>query len=110
MTEFRTVHDSRTEQPAEIDTTSSATTVYERRNIRQESRVEEMGGENVTITEWVYEQREYTKEEYTQATSLATQSILEALARIEQTTAEIKETGSGDAAAIAAAIEEGMAL
>lgn len=66
MTEFKTVRDSRTAEPEAIDTTSSETTVYERRNIRQESRVEEVSGEIVTITEWVYEQREYTCEEWSQ--------------------------------------------
>ena len=53
MTEFKTVRDSRQEMPATLDTTSSATTVYERKNIRQETRTEQMGEEPVKITEWV---------------------------------------------------------
>lgn len=69
-----------------------------------------MGDSSSKVTEWVYEQREYTKDEYAAMTSAANQNIMEALARIEQATTEIKETGSGDAAAIAAAIEEGLAL
>ena len=35
MTDWKTVHDGAEVQPAAIDTTSSETTVYERKNIRQ---------------------------------------------------------------------------
>lgn len=84
MTEFKTVHDSRVEEPAIIDTTSSESTVYERRNIRQETRTMEMGGgDPVTITEWVYEQREYTKEEYAMMLSPAIQGVQQSLSDIE---------------------------
>lgn len=83
MTEFKTVRDSRTEEPATIDTTSSETTVYERRNIRQETREEEMGGETIPITEWVYEQREYSREEYAMMLSPAIQGVQQALSDIE---------------------------
>lgn len=57
MTQWITVHDSRTERPEPIDLVSSPTTAYERKNIRQE---ETPDGE----TEWVYEQREYTMQEF----------------------------------------------
>lgn len=84
MTEFRIVHDSRTEQPAVIDTTSSASTVYERRNIRQETVTMEMGeGPPVTYQEWVYEQREYTKAEYDMMLSPAIQGIQQTLSELE---------------------------
>lgn len=84
MTEFRTVRDSRTEQPAVIDTTSSESTVYERKNIRQETTTMKMGdGDPVVITEWVYEQREYTKEEYAMMLSPAIQGVQQSLSDIE---------------------------
>ena len=79
MTEWKTVRDSRAEEPAAVDTTSSETTVYERRNIRQEERQAGLGGgEAETVTEWVYEQREYTREEWNQE-----QTIKRALAGLE---------------------------
>ena len=89
MTEFKTVRDSRSERPADIDTTSSATTVYERRNIRQEACAMEMGGDPVQITEWVYEQREYTQEEYAAMHSPATQTIMQAISDLELSVAMI---------------------
>jgi len=66
-----------------LDTTSSAAVVYERRNIRQEAREMEMGETVNTITEWVYEQREYTQAEYAQLTSPATQAIMQAISEVE---------------------------
>lgn len=90
MTDFRTIHDSRVEQPAAIDTTSSATTVYERKNIRRETVTMEMGGgDPVQITEWVYEQREYTQEEYAAMHSPATQTIMQAISDLELSVAMI---------------------
>lgn len=89
MTEWREVHDSRMEKPALLDTTSSKTTVYERRNVRQETREETMGGETVSVTEWVYEQREYTAAEYAQMTSPATRAIMQAVSGLELSVAEL---------------------
>ena len=83
MTDFRTVHDSRTERPEPIDTTSSESTVYERQNIRQETRTEEMGGEASEITEWVYEQREWARAEYEATISPVTQAIMQAISDME---------------------------
>lgn len=79
MTEFITVHDGRAEKPESIDTSSSSFVVYERKNIRQET-TEIDGG---SITEWVYEQREYTKEEYTMMLSPAVQGIQRTLSELE---------------------------
>ena len=73
------VHDSRTTRPSELDATSSATTVYERRNIRQETRTDPTSGDAAEVTEWVYEQREYTREEWNAMNSPATRAILEAV-------------------------------
>lgn len=65
MTQWHEVRDSRVERPDELDTESSYAVVYERRNIRQEERQTESGTQGIT-TEWVYDQREYTKEEWSQ--------------------------------------------
>lgn len=83
MTKWHEVRDSREEKPGALDTTSSAAVVYERRNIRQETRDVEMGGETAAVTEWVYEQREYTQAEYAQLTSPATQAIMQAISDVE---------------------------
>ena len=65
MTQWHEVRDSRTERPGELDTGSSSAVVYERRNIRQEERQAE-SGEARTVIEWVYDQRKYTKDEWSQ--------------------------------------------
>lgn len=106
MTDWKKVRDSRTEEPVALDTTSSATTVYERRNIHQETQTFEAGGHAEETTEWVYEQREYTREEYTAAA--ANRDIMEALASIERAVSGLG--GSGDAEELAAAVERGLAL
>lgn len=80
MKTWHKVHDSRTTRPSEVDTASSATTVYERRNIRQEMTEDTMTGGSVT--QWVYEQREYTREEWAAMHSPATNAILEAVAGV----------------------------
>lgn len=81
MTDWKTVHDSRAEQPPVIDMTTSETTVYERRNIRQETYPGPMEGD--TVTEWVYEEREYTRAEYDMLVSPAIQGVQCALSEIE---------------------------
>lgn len=89
MTEWEKVHDSRPERPAEIDTTSSTSTVYERRNIQQETQEIGFGENTATYTEWVYEQREYKQEEFSQMRSPATQSIMQAISDLELSIASI---------------------
>lgn len=78
MTEWKTVHGDNA--PALIDTTSSATTVYERRNVREET-VEI--SEGVTVQGYVYEERTYTMQEYEQLTSPATQAIMQSMSALE---------------------------
>lgn len=90
MTAWHEVHDSRKERPEELDATSSSTTVYERRNIRQETRSLEGGaGQARTVTEWAYEQREYTAAEYAELHSPAIQNIMQAVSGIELAVAEL---------------------
>lgn len=83
MTDWKEVHDSRAEQPAVLDASSSPTTVYERRNIHQETREVTMGEETQEVTEWVYEQRELSAAEYAEMTSPATKAIMQAISDVE---------------------------
>lgn len=85
MKDWHKVHDSRKIRPPELDTTSSATTVYQRRDIHQETQETEQG----PITEWVYEQTEYTREEYEAMTSPATKAIMQAVSGLELSVAEL---------------------
>lgn len=89
MTNWREVHSSAIERSTELDTTSSEAVVYERRNIRQETREMSMGNATLTVTEWVYEQREYTQSEYAAMKSPAVQSIMQAVSGIEMSIAEL---------------------
>ena len=83
MTDWKTVHDSRTTTPEALDATSSSSTVYERRNIRREAVTVGIGDTDATVTEWVYEQREYTREEYDMMRAPAIQSVQQTLSGIE---------------------------
>lgn len=83
MTDWKTVHDSRTTTPEALDATSSSSTVYERRNIRLAAVVADIGDTDETVTEWVYEQREYTREEYDMMRAPAIQRVQQALSGIE---------------------------
>lgn len=61
MTNWKTVHGSQAARPEEFDTTSSAVTVYQRRNIERIT-VENADG---SVTElWQYEERQMSREEY----------------------------------------------
>lgn len=83
MTDWKTVHDSRSTTPETLDATSSSSTVYERRNIRREA-VTVGGGENAaTVEQWVYEQREYNQDEYAMMRAPAIQSVQQVLSNIE---------------------------
>lgn len=83
MTDFKTVHSSAATRPTEIDAESSAFFVYERRNIRQEQVTIGVGEDTQTATEWVYEQREYTKDEYDMMLSPAIQGVQQTLSEIQ---------------------------
>lgn len=83
MTDWKTVHDSRSTTPEELDTTSSSSTVYERRNIRREAVTVGDGEDAATVEQWVYEQREYTRAEYEMMRAPAIQSVQQALSGIE---------------------------
>lgn len=63
MKEWREVFGTEATKPEEFDTTLSPTTVYQRRNIRQETKTEADG---TKVTGWQREERELTLEEYEQ--------------------------------------------
>lgn len=52
---------TQTEHPADLDITSSATTVYQRRNQKQEERENQDGTKELI---WTYEEMEMSREEY----------------------------------------------
>lgn len=63
MTEWREVFGTEPEKPQEFDTQSSPTTVYQRRNIRQETRTD---GDGNAVSGWLREEREMSAAEYSQ--------------------------------------------
>lgn len=69
-------------EPAELDMTSSPTTVYQRRNIQQDV-IENTGpdGETTAVDCWRYEERELTPEEYT--AEQTTEQIMQAVSDME---------------------------
>jgi len=76
------------EVPAEIDTTSSPTTVYERKDIKQVT-VKGMDGES-DVVQYEYMERQMTQEEYAahqaELESPATKMIMQQLSAIEMQT------------------------
>lgn len=66
MTDYRLVENMEADAPAEIDATTSPNVVYQRKNIKP---VKESGSEeehNYKPAHWEYEERELTKDEYSQ--------------------------------------------
>lgn len=61
MKDWRKVHGSQVEKLSEFDTTSSPTTVYQRKNI-QRIEIENMDG--TTSELWEYDERTMTHEEH----------------------------------------------
>lgn len=59
MTEWKQVQGTQPKKPAEWDTISSPTTVYQRRNIKQVT-LEKNGG---SVTVWQYDERQMTQSE-----------------------------------------------
>ena len=77
MKDWKKVQGSMVERPAEFDTKSSPTTVYQRRNIKQ---ITVEGADGSTSTMWEYEERTMSHTEYMAITNAITQSKLEYLA------------------------------
>lgn len=65
MTDWEKVCGSQETKPTEFDTTSSDIVVYQRRNIKEvEVTTETTDDESETHTEWQYEERTMTKDEF----------------------------------------------
>lgn len=75
MKEWRIVTGSQEERPEEVDRTSSLSTVYLRRNIKQVEKEVEGESEARVEKEWQYEEQELTVAEYEQM--LLMQEIVE---------------------------------
>lgn len=87
VSEWQYVQDSCIEEPAEIDSTSSAAVVYERRNVMQET-VKNIDSDSTTETTiWTYEQRVWPREEYLQMQqeleSPVTRAIMQSISNLE---------------------------
>lgn len=80
MTNWKTVRGD--VKPAVIDTTTSSFVVYERRNIHTEE-VSDGNDEGGTRTMWVYDEREYGKDEYAAMTAPATAAIMQGISDLE---------------------------
>lgn len=88
MKDWKKVQGSQTEQPAEFDTTSSASTVYQRRNV-QRVTVKNQDG---TITElWEYDERTMTFEEYAVIAEVV--KIQKGIAAVEDALCEMDSGG-----------------
>ena len=87
MKDWHTVHDSRETRPPTLEDAISSSTVYERKNIRQETVHDDMT--ETDYTEWVYEQREYTIDEYHMMLSPAIQGVQQSLSALELALAEL---------------------
>lgn len=64
MTEWHKVSGSQSSKPLEFDTTSSSIVVYQRRNIKEVEVTSEIDGKTETHTEWQYEERTMSKDEF----------------------------------------------
>ena len=62
MTDWKQVTGSQSEKPLEVDTVSSESTIYLRRNIKEVEIENEVSGDKVTM--WQYEERQLTPQEY----------------------------------------------
>lgn len=91
MKEWKIQQGTQPERPEEIDTSSSPTTVYLRRNIEQVQREAEGESEGgASVMEWQYEEKEMTTEEYRQMILMQqvvtenTQGIVESVTQFQK--------------------------
>ena len=84
MTEWKQIQGTQTERPLETDTTSSPTTVYQRRNIDR-VKIRDNDGDEREV--WEYEERELSISEYEEmlrsTESPAIQGVMQQLSSIE---------------------------
>ena len=75
------------EKPAELDRTSSPSTVYLRKDIVQTTRTEEDGTEVIV---WQYEEAEMTVEEFEEYEKLLVQAESPAITQLQQQISELQ--------------------
>lgn len=75
------------EKPAELDRTSSPSTVYLRKNIVQKVRTDEDGTEVIV---WEYEEAEMTSEEFEKYEKLLIQAESPAITQLQQQISELQ--------------------
>lgn len=91
---------SQATKPLPVDTTSSSTVVYIRKNIRQIEREDSMSGDTVTL--WSYDEAEITHEDYEliltnsitaneDATCELSENTENAIAQLEQAICDLSE-------------------
>ena len=80
MTDWKTVHGENA--PLELDTVSSVTTVYQRRNIHEYYPVGPEG-ETSTTPAWEYEERTMTQEEYAMLQSPMMRTLMQTMSDLE---------------------------
>ena len=92
-------------KPEQVDQNSSPTTVYLRRNIKENTAVTDEQGKKIPVKQWEYEEKEMTFEEYEQMLLMAnvvkenTAGIVESVttfqkdAVIDEYTAQLIEQG-----------------
>lgn len=77
--EWKQIEGYQPKRPAEVDTESSPTTIYLRRNIIEVPNVD-MDGEETEGTHWAYEEMQMPKEDFaiiSQAATLANQRAMD---------------------------------
>ena len=62
MTEWKKVQGSQVEQPSEVDTTSSKTLIYLRKNIKRITVQDELTGSSYEL--WEYDEATMSRDEY----------------------------------------------
>ena len=81
--QYKTIESYQAERPSEVDTTSSKTTVYIRKNIRSVKNAEDDG------THWKIEEAELTQEEYSVMKSAVYEDLRARLDAQDETQADI---------------------
>lgn len=66
MTDYKNVESMQEDEPLEIDTISSPNVVYQRQNIKSVEATGKEEDNNYIPKHWEYEERELTKDEYSQ--------------------------------------------
>ena len=87
--QYKTIESYQAERPSEVDTTSSKTTVYIRKNIRSVKNAEDDG------THWKMEEAELTQEEYSVMKSAVYEDLRARLDAQDETQADDFRSSGG---------------